>query len=135
MNTILNSLFLPFFILWALVGCNDVPVKASNAKPVPAEQILGKPKVTYKSPSKMVLVRDSGVPTRGTALIKCDGKELAKFEIEERLDVYVDPGTHILAVKTWDTGFTEIETILHDSETAYFRISATGRQLSLKRTA
>jgi hypothetical protein len=106
------------------LGCSTQPIKVSEAKSIPEKHIYNRPSVSSKLPARVFIIRDGGF--RGSAFtitLKIDGLKLADFDPGEKFDVQINPGKHVFAISCWTCGISEIETVIDENETGYYRIS------------
>jgi len=84
-----------------LSGCATSPVSYSEAVPVPTERILSRDLATARPDTGHITVsRDSGLMGAAcTSRVFVDGKPIALMRNGERVDVYIEPGDHVLGVR------------------------------------
>lgn len=116
------------------VGCSSTPVKASQAKYVASERILSATEPTSTVPASVTVVCDKGLGAMAM-LLKVNGKEIAKIYSGEKVDFKLDPGPHIFGVRMWDGTNVEVESILKESERAFYRILIPGYGVTIQKSA
>ncbi|MBX3040175.1 MAG: hypothetical protein KF789_05630 [Bdellovibrionaceae bacterium] len=138
MKRILRVHSLSFIVCGAVVlsalGCASSPVKASQARLVTADRILGETVAKSPNPANVTVVCDKGLG--GMAILfKVDGKEVAKIYSGEKIEFKIDPGSHIFAIKSWEGTHVEVETLLKENEKAFYRIFIPGYGVTIQKSA
>lgn len=127
-------LLLGAILSFSVLGCSSTPIKASLAKPVAPDRVLGTIQPTVSNPADATVVCDNGLGIMAI-LFKVDGHEIAKIYSGEKVNFKINPGSHIFAVKMWDGTHVEVETFLKESERAFYRILIPGYGITIQKSA
>lgn len=112
-----------------LVGCATSPVSNSEATPVPASRVLA-PELLAQRPNaaRITVKRDSGFMGSACAYkVFMDGRPVVLLRGGERVDLYVDPGQHVLgtfADGICGGGAAEVEASVSAGQWKSYRIAS-----------
>lgn len=120
----------------AFAGCATKPVSYTEAEPVPSSRVLA-PELLRARPdaARITVKRDSGFMGSACAFrVFVDGRPVVELRSSERVDIYVDPGQHILG--TYATGIcgggtAEVEATVGAGQWKSYRI-ASGQEGTLQ---
>ncbi len=117
-----------------LSGCATTPTPIDAAKQAPADRVLAFQEKKDSATATLVVIRDEGYLGGGCyASVAVNGTLAARLNTGELARFYVEPG-EIMLRSGWDplgkglcglslNEWTQRETIAHENETKYFRLS------------
>lgn len=120
-----------FFLSILISGCATSPVSKDEAKSVPQDRIL----YSGTGSSKIVIIRDKGWMAGGGCYVMAtmDGKEVARLDTAEKVELKVTPGRHIIGLNGDRYGKAlcgltsesskETSTVINSGETQFYRIT------------
>lgn len=138
-----------------LVGCETQPVPLSDSRLVKPNHVLGQPSEAAGSMEqavyggtagsadqggKIVVTRDSGLSgSAGLLRIFVDGTPVAKLSCNERYEVLLKDGEHLLGVapnaNPFGTSIRELSVVVKNGQTYYFRVGFEFSGLTIQRSA
>ncbi|QIE96559.1 hypothetical protein G5574_06105 [Pantoea stewartii] len=119
------------FLSLLISGCATSPVSNDEAKNVPQNRIF----YSGTGSSKIVIIRDKGWMAGGGCYVMAtmDGKEAARLDTAEKVELKVIPGRHIIgligdrygkALCGLTSGASkETSTVINSGETQFYRIT------------
>lgn len=123
-------------------GCATTPVPVASASSVPEDRLLSG-YAALATPStdaiRVVVVRDAGMLGSGpSAKLGINGKEIAKLRTQEKIEVFLKPGTYIFSVEPSPRlggALVEKSFDIQTGKPRFFRISIAVQNLDIQPSA
>jgi len=126
--------YILIFSAFFLSSCATTPVPASQATPAPVARLLAFQSKPEGPSGTIIVTRDEGILGSGCFYsIQINGILAARLAVREKASFFVEPGEIVLRSgrDPLDTGlcalnqdeWTQRETIIHENEIKYFRLS------------
>ncbi|WP_340608135.1 hypothetical protein [Xenorhabdus bharatensis] len=114
-------------MIFNLVGCATTPISNEAAKLVPEKQIIQHDLLVKKEGTgKVIIKRDSGLlGSPCSSRIYVDGKEIARLEPKQKIEIYPEIGSHIFSAQPEGIcigGMSEQEGKVTEGRTLIYRI-------------